>query len=212
MNTYTVCLVGLASRQVVVVGGGVVAAQKIKGLLAADAHPKVVSPELIPELQALVDQGQIDHLQRQYRPGDLEDAFLVIAATDDPAVNQAVWVEAQQQGCLVNVVDDPEHCTFILPAMLKRGELSLAVSTGGNSPALARRLRQWLEGLVGPEYGTLTEIMAELRPELMSSIPTGKARQEAALRVIDSQILDVIRKQGKGAALAYARKRLHLQS
>ncbi len=187
------------------------AARKVEGLLAAEAPVKVISPDLVPELQSLVDAGTITHLRRPYQDGDLEGAFLAIAATDDIMVNRAVWSEATRQGCLVNAVDDPEHSTFILPAVLQRGEMSVAVSTGGSSPALARRLREHLEEVIGPEYGTLAQLMAELRPELLASFPPGKARLQAALRVVDSNILHVIHNQGKEAALAYAREQLHRQ-
>ena len=192
-----------------VVGGGHVAARKVEGLLAAEAQVKVISPALVPEIQALVDTGTITYIQRSYQDGDLEDAFLVIAATDDVAVNQAVWAEAKTHGCLINVADDPEHSTFILPAILQRGEMSVAVSTGGGSPALARRLREQLEDIIVPEYGMLTELLAELRSELITSFSPGKARQQAALRVVDSDILHIIQTQGKDAALTYAREKLH---
>jgi precorrin-2 dehydrogenase/sirohydrochlorin ferrochelatase len=110
---------------------------------------------------------------------------------------------------LINVVDDPEHSSFILPAVLQRGEMSVAVSTGGGSPALARRLRERFENIIGPEYGTLTEIMSELRPELIDGFPPGRTRLKAALRIIDSDVLQIIQKQGKQAALSYAREQLH---
>jgi precorrin-2 dehydrogenase / sirohydrochlorin ferrochelatase len=199
----------MQARQTVVIGGGQVAARKVEGLLAAGAQVMVISPILIPELQALVDSGVIQFAQRAYQDGDLEGAYLAIAATDDVSVNHAVWAEAMKRGCLVNVVDDPEHSTFILPAVVQRGEMSLAISTGGGSPALARRLRERLEELIGPEYGTLTELMAELRPELIASFSPGKERLQAALRVVDSNILQVIQTQGRDAALRYAREQLH---
>jgi precorrin-2 dehydrogenase / sirohydrochlorin ferrochelatase len=202
----------MQARQTVVIGGGQVAARKVEGLLAAGAQVKVISPILIPELQSLADSGVITFAQRSYHEGDLEGAFLVIAATDEISVNHAAWAEANQRGCLVNVVDDPEHSTFILPAVLQRGEMSVAVSTGGGSPALARRLRERLEDMIGPEYGTLTELMAELRPELLAGFPAGKSRLQAALRIVDSNILQVIQDQGRDAALSYAREKLHQQS
>jgi siroheme synthase-like protein len=201
----------MQARQTVVVGGGHVAARKVEGLLTAEAQVKVISPVLVPELQSLADSGVITHVHRSYRAGDLEGAFLAIAATDEITVNHAVWAEATKQGCLINVVDDPEHSTFILPAVLQRGEMSVAVSTGGSSPALARRLRERLEDIIGPEYRTLTELLAELRPELLASFAPGKARLEAALRVVDSNILHVIQNQGRDTALAYAREQLYQQ-
>jgi precorrin-2 dehydrogenase/sirohydrochlorin ferrochelatase len=211
VKTYTICLIGLQARQTVVVGGGHVAARKVEGLLAAQAQVKVISPVLVPKLQSLVDSGFVTLIQRSYQEGDLDGAFLAIAATDEISVNHAVWAEATKRGCLVNVVDDPGHSTFILPAVVQRGEMSVAVSTGGSSPALARRLRERLEYIIGPEYESLTELMAELRPELLASFPTGKARLQAALRVVDSNILHVIQNQGRDAALTYARKQLHQQ-
>ncbi|MGD8406564.1 MAG: bifunctional precorrin-2 dehydrogenase/sirohydrochlorin ferrochelatase [Anaerolineales bacterium] len=211
MKTYTICLIGLQTRQAVVIGGGHVAARKVEGLLEAGAQVKVISPEIIPELQKLIASGDVSYLQRAYQNGDLEGAYLTIAATDDLSVNHAVWVEATNRGCLINVVDDPEHSTFILPAIVKRGEMSVAVSTGGGSPALARRLRERLEDMIGTEYGTLTEILAELRPEIKTKFSPGKARLQAALRVVDSNILHIIQNQGRDAALSYAREQLHQQ-
>ena len=188
------------------------AARKVEGLLAADAQVKVISPVLIPELQELVDLGLLSYTQRSYQDGDLEGSFLAIAATDDVSVNHAVWSEAIRRGCLINVVDDPDHSTFILPAILQRGEMSIAVSTGGGSPALARRLRDRLDEVIEPENSTLTEIMAELRSELITSFPPGNPRLQAALRIIDSNILHIIQDQGRDAALTYAREQLHQQN
>jgi precorrin-2 dehydrogenase / sirohydrochlorin ferrochelatase len=206
---YTICLVGLPARQTVVVGGGKVAARKVEGLLAAGAQVKVISPVLTLELQLLADSSEIIFLPRLYQDGDLDDAFLVIAATNDPAVNQSVWREAERRGCLVNVVDDPLHSNFILPAVVQRDDLSIAISTGGSSPALARRLRERLEKLIRPEYGILAGVMAELRPELIHDFPAGEARLLAALRVVDSDILKVIQNHGRDAALGYGRAKLH---
>ena len=212
MKTYTICLIGLQSRETVVIGGGSVAARKVEGLLAADAQVKVISPVLVPELQNLVASGNISYTQRTYQEGDLDGVFLAIAATDDLSVNHAVWAEATRRGCLINVVDDPEHSTFILPAILHRGEMSVAVSTGGGSPALARRLRERLGDIIGTEYGILTNLLAELRPEIKASYPAGRARLQAALRIVDSNILNIIQNQGRDAAIAYAREQLHQQN
>lgn len=199
-------------RQTVVVGGGHVASRKVEALLSADANVKVISPALVPDLQMLADSGRITCIQRAYQDGDLEGAYLVIAATDETSVNHAVWREAVKRGCQINVVDDPEHSTFILPALVQRGEMTVAISTGGGSPALARRLRERLETFIGPEYGTLTDIMAELRPELIASFPPGNARLQAALRIVDSDIHQVIQFQGRDAALTYARQLLYGQA
>jgi precorrin-2 dehydrogenase/sirohydrochlorin ferrochelatase len=180
--------------------------------MAAEAQVAVISPALAPELQALADSKKINYFQRSYQAGDLEGAYLAIVATNDISTNHTVWEEAIKCGCLVNVVDDPEHSTFILPAILQRGEMSITISTGGASPALARRLRERLEKIIGPEYGILTELLAKLRPELKQSFSPGKARLQAALRIVDSDILHVIKSHGKEAALTYAREQLHSQS
>ncbi len=209
MKNYTICLVGQALCSTIVIGGGDVAARKIRGLLAAGAHITVISPKLTPELQTLADTGKILFLQRCYQEGDLEHASLVIAATSDIETNHTVWREAQRRGCLVNVVDDPQHSNFIMPAVLHRGDMSIAVSTGGSSPALARRLRDIIGNLIGLEYGLLSEVLGELRPELIAGFPAGGARLQAVLRVLDSDILNIIRTQGKAAALTYGREKMH---
>ncbi len=204
MQTYPVNLIGLAGRRAIVVGGGTVALRKVEGLLAAGAQVTVVSPALADELAALHAAGKIAVIQRPYQDGDLADAWLAIAATDDAAVNHAVFAEAQRRGCLVNVVDDPEHSNFIVPAVVRRGEVTIAVSTGGSSPALARRLRERLAQWVGPEYGDLAALLAELRPTLLARFPAGRPRLDAALRLVDSDLLVVLKRQGMAAARAYA--------
>lgn len=209
VKNYTICLIGLDARQTIVIGGGNIATRKVEGLLSTGARIRVISPLLTPELRRLADAGKVDFLSRSYQQGDLENAYLVIAATNDSDVNRAVWEEARQRGCLINVVDDPQHSNFILPAVVQRGEMSIAITTGGNSPALARRLRERIETVIGPEYGTLSELLGELRPELIAGFPEGEERLRAALRVVDSEILNIIQSQGREAALNYGREQLH---
>jgi precorrin-2 dehydrogenase/sirohydrochlorin ferrochelatase len=196
VKTYPICLIDLERRHTVVLGGGAVAARKVGDLLEAGARVTVISPTLTPGLKALAKSGQIAIIGRPYREGDLSNAFLVIAATDDADVNQKAWQEAERCGCLANVVDDPTHSHFISPAVIRRGDVSITVSTGGTSPALARRLREHLETLVGPEYGALAELMAELRPELRLRYEREEDRQRAAFRLVDSDLMNVIKTQG----------------
>jgi precorrin-2 dehydrogenase/sirohydrochlorin ferrochelatase len=210
MKTYPVCLIGLDRRPSTVVGGGNVALRKVTALLEAGARVTVISPTLINSLQAMVDNGQIDYLPRQYKYGDLGTVHLVIAATDDPEVNRSVWEEAKQRDCLINVVDDPSHSNFILPAVVRRGDLTIAISTGGASPALARRLRQSLEEMFAADYGDFIETLAEIRPEILNNYPPGDERLQAALDLIDSELLSILRKHGKEQALTYARQRLQV--
>lgn len=189
MKVYPVGLIGLKHRHTIVVGGGGIATRKVNGLLEAEARVTVISPELTETLESLLQAGRITVLDRPYAEGDLRGAFLVIAATDDPAVNQAVWHEAEQHGCLVNVADDPPHCNFIMPAIVRRGNVSISISTGGASPALARRLREKLETIIGPEYGQLADLLAEIRPDLQD-------RPEMAFRLVDSDLLAIIKEKG----------------
>jgi precorrin-2 dehydrogenase/sirohydrochlorin ferrochelatase len=201
MQSYPVCLVGLEHRRVVIVGGGKVALRKAQALLEAGAAVEVISPQFCDQLAIISGKSQSLRLvPRTYQAGDLKQAFLVIAATDSPQINQAVWQEALEEGCLVNVVDDPARSNFILPAVVERGELKIAVSTGGSSPALARRLREQLETEIGPEYGELAALLGELRPELQRCFDPGEPRLKAALRLVDSDLLDILRKQGMQAA------------
>lgn len=189
------------------------AARKAAGLLEAGALIRVISPELHPKLVQMVTEGNALAELRAYAPGLLaslgvEKLDLVIAATDDPKVNTAVWEEARTLGCLVNVVDDPEHSNFILPAVVRRGELQIAISTGGASPALARRIREDLESQFGPEYGELAALLGELRPEILIRFPPGEARRKAALALIDSRLLDLLQAGEAGEARVYAFKEL----
>lgn len=175
MSSYPIVLTDLDSGGgVIVIGGGQVAARKVEGLLAAGANVTVISPQLAPPLEALAQQSLIQVLRRPFQPGDLAKAQLVIAATDDPHVNETVWQEARECGCLVNVVDDPARCTFHVPALVRRGPVIVATGTGGASPALSKHLRKKIETLVGPEYGQLAELLESLRPQVRRHVPAEK--------------------------------------
>lgn len=199
-------------RLCIVVGGGSVASRKVAGLLEAGASVTVISPVLDESIQSFAAQGLIRWIARPYQEGDLAGAFLVIAATDDPQVNHAIFAEAEQHHLLVNVVDDPQHSNFILPAQVRRGDLSIAISTGGASPALARRLREKLEAEIAPEYAQLIQLLAELRPKLIENFPPGEARLQAALHLIDSDILQVLQDAGYAAAKTYAEQLWEISS
>jgi precorrin-2 dehydrogenase/sirohydrochlorin ferrochelatase len=180
-------------RSALVVGAGPIAARKIAALLEAGARVTVVSPEVAPPLAALADTHEIVHHARPYREGDLAGATLAYVACGDTAVQAAVAAEGARSGVLVNVVDVPERCTFIAPAVVRRGPVVVAVSTGGASPALARRLRQELETHVGPEYGVAATILARLRPLLREGEPDAEARARAYARLVDGPLLDAVR-------------------
>ncbi len=153
----------LRGRRCLVVGGGSVAEQKVRGLLAADADVTVVSPELAPRLQQRLAQREIRHVAREYRTGDVTGFSLVMVATDDGAVNALVAQDARRAGIWVNASDDPPNCDFILPSVIRKGEVVVAASTGGASPALARRIREDLNAFFAEDYGPLAELLSEVR-------------------------------------------------
>jgi len=184
----------LRDRPVVVIGGGTVALGKVKGLLEAGARVTVVSPELHPELAALARDGRVRHLPREYRPGDLEGYVLAFVATDDRAVNAQVAREGKERRVWVNAVDDPPNCDFIMPAVVRKGNITIAISTGGGSPAAARKLREELERLLGDEYALMLEVASEVRQELRSR--GLMVDPETWNRALDETLLSLLR-QGR---------------
>jgi len=161
--SYYPVFLDIAGKRCAVIGGGQVALRKVQTLLEYKAKVEVISPELCPELAAI---EEISVRNRQYQPGDLKGAFLAIVATDNHEINHRIAREARSQGILVNVVDDAEYCDFILPSLVRRGDMTIAVSTAGRSPALARKLRTRLEQDFGEEYAALIVLVDEVRREL----------------------------------------------
>jgi precorrin-2 dehydrogenase/sirohydrochlorin ferrochelatase len=159
-------VVDLEGRKCVVIGGGSVAERKVEGLLAAGAMVTVVSPRLSQRLETLVINGEIQHQRRRYQRGDLAGASLAFVATGDPRLVTTVAREGRSRGVWVNAADDPEHCDFFLPSVVRRGSLLIAVATGGKSPALARAIREEIERLLPDDYAVLVETVAEVRREL----------------------------------------------
>jgi precorrin-2 dehydrogenase/sirohydrochlorin ferrochelatase len=165
MRYYPVFL-DVAGKPVVVIGGGEVALQKVRGLLDAGARVTIVSPQLHPELERIAGEGLVTHLRREYRRGDLKGSFLAFVGTDDRSVNAVVAREGKERGVLVNAVDDPPNCDFIMPGVVQRGDLIVAVSTSGGSPAMARRMREELEQFLTEDYALMLDLAAEVRREL----------------------------------------------
>lgn len=188
----------LTGRRCLVVGGGPVAERRVDGLLAAGATVTVVSPTLTAALAALAAAGRITHEPRGYRPGDVAGFDLAFAATDTGDVNGAVAAEARRHGVWVNAADDPARCTFILPALVRRGDLTVAVATGGTSPALARAIRDELEAHLTAEYATLAEIAAEVRRELRAAGRVATA--EAWRRALGPDVRRLIVERGRDEA------------
>jgi siroheme synthase-like protein len=166
---YYPAFLDLCDRRVVVVGGGAIATAKVRGLLACRPSPLVViAPRVTAELGRLAEAGQLTWLQRAYQAGDLVGADLAFGASDDRALNAMVATEARQLGIPVLAVDDADNCDFIAPAVVRRGEVVVAISTGGRSPAMARRAREELEKLMPPDWGELLEVAAAARERLGS--------------------------------------------
>lgn len=193
MKYYPVCL-DISGRKCVVVGGGDVAERKVRRLLDCGARVVVVSPALAEGLEGLKTCNEIEHIHADYESHFLEGAFLVVGATDDRNIHKRIFSETRGKGILVNIVDDPSLCDFILPSLMSRGDLLISVATGGKSPALSKKLREELEDLYGPEYGVLLMIMGKVREKILAQ---GKARTKSRgvfESILDSDIIEHIRK------------------
>jgi precorrin-2 dehydrogenase/sirohydrochlorin ferrochelatase len=188
--------VDLEGRRCLVVGGGPVATEKVEKLLDHGAVVRLVSPRLSAGLEEMVSAGVVAEVHRRaYRPEDLGDCFLVIAATNLDAINRMVWQDAEARNLLCNIVDVPPLCNFIVPSIVRRGELALAVSTGGASPVVAKHIRRQLEEAYGPEWGTLTALLRDLRDELKDRYPDMPSRRDAVERLMAT---DVVRRLADG--------------
>lgn len=191
MKLYPVHLV-LEGRKALVVGGGPVAAQKAGALAESGARVLVVAARCSPEMEDVARRGGFRVILRDFRPSDLEGMSLVIAATDRADVQQAVAREAGRRGIFACAVDDPANCSFIAPAVLRRGDLILTVSTSGIAPALASRIRDKLAEVFGAEYGEALAKLAGVREELKRQHPDPQARREAWYRLVDTAILPAL--------------------
>ena len=191
---YLSIFLDVTGRKCVVVGGGDVAARKVVTLLEAGAEVLIVSPDINPKIVELARRGRVHHLKREYAQGDMEGAALVYAATDDSALHKCLFAEARGRGIPINVADVPALCTFISPAVLTRGALKIAVSTGGASPGMAKRIVDRLERLFGPEYGVALEIMRAARHHLKSMELNVQSRATKLTALAASRIPEYFRK------------------
>jgi precorrin-2 dehydrogenase / sirohydrochlorin ferrochelatase len=196
-NTYYPAFIDLENKKTVVVGGGKVAERKILGLLGRGAKVTVVSPGITKRIEREKQKGRLRHIFRAYRKSDLKEAFLVIAATDDREVNERVSRDAP---CLVNVVDVPKLCNFIVPSTMQRGPLTIAISTGGVSPALARSLRKELEKIYGCELSEYLKALRTIRAQAMTMIKDGKKRAGFLKAVASENMLKLLKEKGCSAA------------
>ncbi|MBN1662651.1 MAG: bifunctional precorrin-2 dehydrogenase/sirohydrochlorin ferrochelatase [Deltaproteobacteria bacterium] len=192
MKYYPVGL-DIKNKKCVVIGGGDVAERKALKLLDYGADVCVVSPALTPHLKQLAGEDRIRHIHADYQADHLAGAFLVIGATDRPDVNEQISQDARARSILINIVDDPPECDFILPALLERGDLVIAILTGGNSPSLAKKLRLELEPQFGPEYETFLRIMGAVRQKVLAKGLPFEENKEIFEAIVNSDMLKLIK-------------------
>lgn len=199
----------LADRRCVVVGGGAVAQRKVTALLRCGACVMVVSPEATARLARYAQAGKIEHCARRFRSADLRGAWLVYAATDDPKVNELVFRTATRQRIFTNVVDHPALCSFIAPAIARRGKVVIAVSTGGRSPTLAKMLRREVQQLIGGDYAAMLRLLGSLRGVAKRCLPRYDDRKRYFARLVEGRVFQLVRRghlrQARGEALRVLR-------
>ena len=205
MDYYPIFL-NLTGRRCLVIGGGPVAERKVEGLLQAGASVSIISPALTPALELQAREKKIAHEKRPYRPGDMAGYQIVFAATDDPELNRSIYEEGRERGVWINTADDPAHCDFILPSVLRRGELAVAVATGGSSPALSRAIREELEDYFTEDYAILSEIVAEVRREMKARGLS--AGPEIWGRALGNGLRQLVRERDIEGAKRYLRERV----
>jgi siroheme synthase-like protein len=186
-TTFYIACLKLTGRRCVVIGGGEVGLEKVEGLLACDAAVTLIAPDANAELTQLAAEGAIEWQRREYRAEDLERAFLAIAATDDTDVNIRVYEDAEARAMLVNVVDVPPLCNFILPAIVRSGPLSIAISTAGASPALAKRMKREIAELFGAPYAQLAVMLNDARGWAKATLPTYQDRKEFFESIVNGE-------------------------
>lgn len=196
-GVYYPVFLNLKDRKIVVVGGGKVAERKVFALLRAGADLTVISPEITRKIERERAKGGIKHIRRQYRKGDLRGTFLVIAATDSSVINERISRDAPY---LVNIVDTPHLCNFIVPSVMKRGAMTIAVSTGGISPAFSRAIRKELEKLYGSEFSGYLESLSSIRTEALKCIGDRRKRTEFLKSLASGEMLGILREKGCGEA------------
>ncbi len=201
MKGYPVFLIGLDRRRCVVVGGDGEAQRKVEGLLECDARVTVIAARATDRIHALAALDELTWLERDYRSGDLEGALLVIVAEREPQLRARIRDDARAAGALVNVMDDAEHCDFIAGSVVRRGALTVAISTSGSAPAMAVRLRQRLERELGPELGEFLELMASVRDRVARRHSDFRRRRALWYRLVDSDVLEHLRQGRREVAL-----------
>lgn len=193
MAKYYPIFLNIQDKKCVVIGGGNVAWRKVCSLKEAGARVTVVSPEFCPELEK---ETEIERIKQKYDKEFLKEALVVIASTDDEEVNKKIYSDAMEKGILVNVVDKPEFCSFIVPSSMVRGDLRISISTGGASPALARNIREYLEKQFGNEYDEFTKLLSEMRRKVLSEIMDESIRRDILQQIAALDMLEVVKEKG----------------
>ncbi|UJS18104.1 MAG: bifunctional precorrin-2 dehydrogenase/sirohydrochlorin ferrochelatase [Candidatus Jettenia sp.] len=193
MAKYYPIFLNIQDKKCVVIGGGNVAWRKVCSLKEAGARVTVVSPEFCPELEK---ETEIERIKQKYDKEFLKEALVVIASTDDEEVNKRIYSDAMEKGILVNVVDKPEFCSFIVPSSMVRGDLCISISTGGASPALARNIREYLEKQFGNEYDEFTKLLSEMRRKVLSEIMDESIRRDILQQIAALDMLEVVKEKG----------------
>ncbi len=183
----------LAGKLCVVIGGGKVAERKVQGLLKADARPRIISPKVTKGIRRLCERGLIEVVQREYREGDLEGAYLAFAATDSSEINERVRAESIRCAIPLNVADSPDQCDFIVPSVVRNGPVSIAISTSGLLPMLAKKLKTELEGALSADYGAYARRVGAFRKFLIEHVEDARKRREILKRVGDADVSEVSR-------------------
>ncbi|WP_066635968.1 precorrin-2 dehydrogenase/sirohydrochlorin ferrochelatase family protein [Desulfolucanica intricata] len=185
--------VRLSGRKCLVIGGGKVAERKVVSLLECGARVTVVSPELTPYLTELSASGQVEYRQGNYETSDLAGAFLVIGATNNDYINRKVAQDCFARNILINVVDDPPNGNFFVPAQVRRGSFSIAISTDGKSPMFARRIREELEKQYPVEYGDVLDLIGELRLKVIKNISEPEQKYDVLKQMTDDEVMQLLR-------------------
>ncbi|MBI2846680.1 MAG: bifunctional precorrin-2 dehydrogenase/sirohydrochlorin ferrochelatase [Chloroflexi bacterium] len=198
MMKYYPVFLDVRGKRCVIVGGGAVAERKARALLRCGARVTVMSPILTAGLRRMAERGKLEHIARNYEAEGLACAFLCIAATNEPLLNRKVSMDARVKGVLTNVVDDPDCCDFIAPSIVRKGDVTIAISTGGSSPALARRMREELEKYLSPEKAKLASLLSEVRQQLRAQGKRPSPRQWQ--KAIDEGLMSLLQSGQKEAA------------
>lgn len=190
MSKYYPIMLDIKNKKCTVVGGGKVAERKVKALIKYDAKVVVISPNVTSKIQEFYEEGKVKLIRREYEEGDLSSSFLVYAATNDDEINQLCRRESKEKGIILNVVDNPDICDFVVPANINRGDLSLSISTNGKSPMLSRKIREDLEKIYSKEYSEYVKILGEIRDEVKKEVKDIHERRKIFLKLVYSKGID----------------------